>query len=997
MEFHYCFVERDEVESKKDNIKLVECKDCDHRIRERVQGINLSRQHIKDRCNACPNLSVKRDGKHECEHFKRREIEPEKIKGDLVRCRDCKHARDIKYIDDVEMYACDCNIDQESRSKMYGISRGSSNDVTVERECSGFEKKDCKSCRYSGENNNGVARCPKGVKIGNDIWCSSKEEAGLWKWEPILEGKDDNIRCMDCTNSYNFHDYDGKNGKYKACYCKDDKEKGEEYLKPPWAREKEHHCGKFEKKKGDNNNCLDCGYLDEGMCYHNVFNEIGRKLAYKPLYPEVGCTKGFKLPSEFGGLKNCATCRYSVDNNPDSILCGDYRMRLGIYGGLCKDSFGNNAWRPIVKPKPAKESTKVEKEAEPEWKWVADCKDCEYFTDDGEIRVLSSGEKYMDCKKGRIIKTHDGHKCWSGDPKEECDAYKKAEIAWAWIAPNKCDGCKHYNEDKKIITCGNTYIIECDKEWCIKTTGDISQYHKDVTGKKCSLYEINWLWEAANKCDGCKHWTDNGEIGNYTMMDVMLCKEGFNIKSTADYNPKAGKGKKCTRYKKAWAWEADCGDCIKHKNLVEDIEGLTCCNGKGFVVKSQKSWWYRNKHSDYHDCIDYKAPEKQWKWEADCGDCVHINSYTIDGYLMWCRKSCNIVKMTSEGLEHGEDVYRTRKPLPTDCWDYKSNDAKNVKEQAVAIAYALSRRKEKKCPRCGERYTRDFQDMSLCPDCAEQNRDKYEKRNKEEMMIMKECEKPEEKSKILWEMGIGTAYILSGNARMPVVITNFHEDFRKKERTGTFKMPWDAKPELAESKSQSDRFNDVADVINEWIDKGLLTDNEIEKLKEMKIMKKCEKCNGEAPGNASYCPHCGLRFGKKKRFSKIKKWLSERKETEIIGLRLKIGKLIFENESLKNKVELMERGIDTLKSRNDEILADRDKNYVALKNQIKDVRVEADGLIKRWGKTIATYKIEGKFNLPTRDLEGMTTYINADQIVVFSKVDLENSKESEKE
>jgi hypothetical protein len=78
----------------------------------------------------------------------------------------------------------------------------------------------------------------------------------------------------------------------------------------------------------------------------------------------------------------------------------------------------------------------------------------------------------------------------------------------------------------------------------------------------------------------------------------------------------------------SWEWEADCGQCrFRHETTHHDAHGECLMCEKGNIVKDNHPERSTVLYNSYKDCPDY---EKEWAWQADCGDCIYIKTITED-------------------------------------------------------------------------------------------------------------------------------------------------------------------------------------------------------------------------------------------------------------------------------------------------------------------------------------------------------------------------------
>jgi len=403
-----------------------------------------------------------------------------------VRCRDCKHATNITYRGSSYWNTC--------AKKMGCILKGFSHvdnsknkETLAERQCSGFEEKSCKNCKTSSYNNGGKA-CPINDKLNGNP-CSTTRDPGLWKWKAASEEKKENM-------------------------------------------------------------CQECGYLDGDICY-----SPNGKGAFKPRLDKPACMNEYKHYSEFegyesDGMNRCASCRYSSMNNDSGSLCDEPTKR-----GISCDK----TYRPVVKPAEDKQSIEEKKEPSPysgkvpEKYWNLDYETCPEidlwkaarwrFTKAREQDIKDPGnsrvQDILPCPFCKALNVN-RYRCQSdscpwamemGHCHNDYSAYDKwtrgedwdgtlakidAKIteldmvdnpAWAWVAPNRCDGCKYWTDDGKITDDG--YMLCTHSQFQIIKGPEPSICNK---GKDCTNYELGWAWEAPNKCDGCKHWIDDAKV-----------------------------------------------------------------------------------------------------------------------------------------------------------------------------------------------------------------------------------------------------------------------------------------------------------------------------------------------------------------------------------------------------------------------------------------------------------------------------------------------------
>jgi hypothetical protein len=683
-----------------------------------------SEEKITVRCRGCANIKDLHDHRGgelthgSCDTVKMvldvdeaRECDDFVSKEDtLVRCRDCKHATNIKHR---EYYTCDCAIkfhDDKVSSAVTGRILG------WERYCSGFEEKSCKNCKYYNQNTrSGKPECPSKV-LGDYKLCGSIFEPGLWKWEAVEEQKEENS----------------------------------------WIEK----------------SCHDCGYLDGNFCYQqpdNPYSPPGAHVRGNPV-KKFGLTScsSFKHYSEFDGAFKCDDCRFAGVNYPD-----DDGSHLCYFDGGCA-SPSNPSWRPVVKPKSEVKATTLEVVSTsvddiklPPTKFIGYCSVCGIFmniylpADTTAVEIICPTckakrenpyagkvpEKYWaldymtcpevelwraarwrftkakenghnfnlyeadGCKANDVLKCYFHYKnreddtisckgCSWGEHMGKCSddysAWKQvkrgefdevlakidAKIAelederiqpdWQFIA--RCNDCIHWSLENGFEKFEKRGIVQrCNKEMVIQANFDWDA----TTGRPCSKYkqkEPAWHWVAPNRCEGCKHWIEDTKIKKRgSGKKFTECAEGWITKCTWNDDDPRGwtriRGKNCSDYEKSWLWEADCGDCVHVDSMRDDGRDMVCTKGRYKIVKTSgdPGHIYRTGVPNPKNCDGYKAPEKKWDWEADCGDCVHYKSLTekTTGELhVHCGTGLNVKTSYTFG------AYRKDVPDYHDCTDY---------------------------------------------------------------------------------------------------------------------------------------------------------------------------------------------------------------------------------------------------------------------------------------------------------------------------------------
>jgi len=382
--------------------------------------------------------------------------------------------------------------------------------------------------------------------------------------------------------------------------------------------------------------CNECGYLQDKRCWHpeKFKYENG---AFLPL-GAIGCSR-FKSPRDFDGFEKCSKCRYNSENNGTNMGCNTYRRSVDVEGGINSCGTSYDYWRPVVKP-PAEPEPHAEPEpppepeppAEPDWAWVRpECTGCKYNTPDNDVYHDESDwghTDYITCKKyNRNIKSLDAnlYKKYT-----KCSDRVPAPVQWAWVAPDACDGCKHYTDNGNILQRIGGNTMECNKLYMIKTSWKSELYF--ITGKDCPDYKKQWAWVVPDRCDGCKSYTENGKITTNSKHTFMECKNGWVIRSTAHNFGYTKKGKSCSQYLRGkhvpeWQWEAPdrCDGC---RHWTDDGPIGTRGNGQkymtckiedtaGRVIRTE--WKPRNNIITGKVCPCYRAKDPPVR----CRDCQH--------------------------------------------------------------------------------------------------------------------------------------------------------------------------------------------------------------------------------------------------------------------------------------------------------------------------------------------------------------------------------------
>jgi hypothetical protein len=320
--------------------------------------------------------------------------------------------------------------------------------------------------------------------------------------------------------------------------------------------------------------------------------------------------------------RDCNKFTEKKDKNPVLVKCRDCKYR-GTISHYRDDDFAGCKIRAESRSMRYGTSMgtgvdiNVERECagfekrEPEKPELVKCRDCRYCLPPENIGNFHCNvAPAIDIRSITVDELHGCDDFVKREPEKSEPEKREPETG-----PDKksCHTCNACVKDTWGTSCKKGLLTFCpDNEYCQWEPVPEKEPEKEP---ETEVREIEWKWEA--DCQDCEHLT-----GLYNVCGEMRCEKGGVVKSP---NIRVLE-RPCVWYKKKWEWEADCGQCrFRHETTHHDAHGECLMCEKGNIVKDNHPEGSTVLYNSYKDCPDY---EKEWAWQADCGDCIYIKTIT---------------------------------------------------------------------------------------------------------------------------------------------------------------------------------------------------------------------------------------------------------------------------------------------------------------------------------------------------------------------------------